>query len=473
MGGIFGVVGKTSCVSDLFFGIDYHSHLGTRRGGMAVFSKELGFQRAIHNIENSPFRTKFEKDFEEMEGYIGIGCISDFEPQPMLIRSHLGHYAITTVGRINNEKELVDDIFSKGSHQFLEMSGGRINATELVSMLINEKASFEEGIHWAQQRIKGSMSILIMTENELYAARDLLGRLPVIIGKKHDARSVAFESFAFEKLGYVFEKELGPGEVVRLTPESLETLVPPGDKMRICSFLWTYYGYPNSKYENVRVEMMRYKCGRALAREDMASGITNDLDYAAGIPDSGIAHAVGYANESGVPFARPFIKYTHTWTRSFTPSNQKLRNLVANMKLVPMDDLIRDKKLLFIDDSIVRGTQMSQTVDFLYHNGAKAVHIRSASPAILFGCKYLNFSRSSSEMELISRRVIHEFEGSSGLDHMDEYADYKTERGNSMVCSICKKLRFTSLKYLNINDLIDSIGLPADQICTYCFTGKE
>ncbi len=468
MGGFFGVVSKNDCVMDLFFGVDYHSHLGTRRGGMAVYS-DKGFERAIHNIENSPFRTKFEKDVEEMSGCLGIGCISDYEPQPLIVRSHLGNYAITTVGRINNEQELIDRALARGGLHFLEMSGGKVNATELVASIINEGTDLVSGLRHVQEMIDGSMSILLLTKDGVYAARDKFGRTPIILGSKEDAICASFESFSYLNLGYNPLRELGPGEIVFIDRDlNVKVESPPRDKMKICAFLWIYYGYPTSCYEGVNVETMRNRCGHIMARHDHA-----DVDYIAGIPDSGTPHAIGYANESGIPFARPFIKYTPTWPRSFMPTNQEMRNLVAHMKLIPVEELIRDKRLLFIDDSIVRGTQMGGTAKFLYDSGAKEVHIRSACPPILFGCKYLNFSRSSSEMELITRRTIMELEGEGGLDHLFEYADSKTERYKKMVDAIAKKLDFTSLGYQTLEGMLEAIGLPADQVCTYCWTGRE
>ncbi|HIS77114.1 MAG TPA: amidophosphoribosyltransferase [Candidatus Merdivicinus excrementipullorum] len=468
MGGFFGVVSKNDCVMDLFFGVDYHSHLGTRRGGMAVYSDE-GFERAIHNIENSPFRTKFEKDAGEMHGNMGIGCISDYEPQPLIVRSHLGNYAITTVGRINNEKELVEKALDHSGRHFLEMSGGKVNATELVASIINEKEDLVSGLQYAQKVIDGSMSILLLTKDGVYAARDKAGRTPIILGSKEDAVCASFESFSYLNLGYAPLRELGPGEIVLIDKDlNVQVKAAPRDKMKICAFLWIYYGYPTSCYEGVNVEAMRNRCGEIMAKNDHV-----EVDYVAGIPDSGTPHAVGYANASGYPFARPFIKYTPTWPRSFMPTNQAMRNLVAHMKLIPVEELIRDKRLLFIDDSIVRGTQMGGTAKFLYDSGAKEVHIRSACPPILFGCKYLNFSRSSSEMELITRRTIMELEGEGGFDHLDEYADSKTERYKKMVEAIGKKLDFTTLGYQTLDGMLEAIGLPKDQVCTYCWTGKE
>ena len=468
MGGFFGVVSKNDCVMDLFFGVDYHSHLGTRRGGMAVYS-DKGFERAIHNIENSPFRTKFEKDAGEMHGNMGIGCISDYEPQPLIVRSHLGNYAITTVGRINNEKELVEKALDHSGRHFLEMSGGKVNATELVASIINEKEDLVSGLQYAQKVIDGSMSILLLTKDGVYAARDKAGRTPIILGSKEDAVCASFESFSYLNLGYAPLRELGPGEIVLIDKDlNVQVKAAPRDKMKICAFLWIYYGYPTSCYEGVNVEAMRNRCGEIMAKNDHV-----EVDYVAGIPDSGTPHAVGYANASGYPFARPFIKYTPTWPRSFMPTNQAMRNLVAHMKLIPVEELIRDKRLLFIDDSIVRGTQMGGTAKFLYDSGAKEVHIRSACPPILFGCKYLNFSRSSSEMELITRRTIMELEGEGGFDHLDEYADSKTERYKKMVEAIGKKLDFTTLGYQTLDGMLEAIGLPKDQVCTYCWTGKE
>lgn len=470
MGGIFGVASKESCVMDLFFGVDYHSHLGTRRGGMAVYGPN-GFSRAIHNIENAPFRTKFDRDLDELHGNLGIGCISDFEPQPLLVQSHLGSFAITTVGKINNMEELVQISYQNGCTHFLEMSGGSINPTEMVASLINQKSSILEGIQYVQELVEGSMTLLVLTPEGIYAARDRLGRTPLIIGKKEDACCVSFESFAYLNLGYEDYKELGPGEIVSVTPEGVETLNAPGEEMRICSFLWTYYGYPTSTYEGINVEDMRYKCGAILAQRDRGEV---DPDIVAGVPDSGIAHAIGYANESGVPFARPFIKYTPTWPRSFMPTQQSQRNLIAKMKLIPVHKLIKDKKLLMIDDSIVRGTQLRETSEFLYHNGAKEVHIRPACPPLLYGCKYLNFSRSKSEMDLITRRTIAKREGENvDAKTLADYANPDSANYKEMLGSICQELNFTSLKYHRLDDLIESIGLPACKLCTYCFNGKE
>ena len=467
MGGIFGVTSKSSCTLDLFFGTDYHSHLGTRRGGMAVYGKD-GFTRSIHNIENTPFRTKFDGDLDELEGTSGIGCISDTEPQPLLVQSHLGSFAITTVGKINNMDELVDLSYKNGCTHFLEMSGGTINATELVATIINQKENLIEGIQYAQEIIDGSMTILLMTPKGIYAARDRLGRTPVAIGKKDNAYCVSFESFAYLNLGYTNVRELGPGEIAIITPEGVKTLVEPGKDMKICTFLWVYYGYPSSSYEGISVEKMRYNCGASMAKRDHVSP-----DIVAGVPDSGTAHAIGYANASGIPFSRPFIKYTPTWPRSFMPTIQSKRNLIAKMKLIPVRDLIQDRSMLLIDDSIVRGTQLRETTEFLYSSGAKEVHIRPACPPLLYGCKYLNFSRSTSEMDLITRRVIRDMEGEGRHVDLDAYADPESERYQTMVENIGKQLNFTSLRYTRLDDMIDSVGIDRCRLCTYCWDGKE
>ena len=468
MGGFFGATSKDDCVFDLFFGIDYHSHLGTRRAGMAVYSEETGFDRAIHNIENAPFRTKFTSESQTMHGTMGIGCISDYEAQPILMRSHHGTFAITTIGKINNADEIVENIIQKGTH-FFEMQNGEINPTELVAAIINQKENFIEGIRYAQEIIEGSLSMLILTPRGIYAARDKLGRTPIVIGKKADGYCLSFESFAYLNLGYQDYRELGPGEVVVVDTDSVRTLAEPGKKMKICTFLWIYYGYPSSSYEGVCVENMRYNCGRALARRD-----TVKPDIVAGVPDSGIAHAIGYANESGIPFSRPFVKYTPTWPRSFMPTHQSKRDLSAKMKLIPVHDLIDGKSLLLIDDSIVRGTQLRETTEFLYASGAKEVHIRPACPPLLFGCKYLNFSRSTSEMELITRRVIRELEGCDpDYETLCEYADPDGEKYQKMVDKICEELHFTSLRYHRLDDMIESVGIDADKLCTYCWNGKE
>lgn len=472
MGGIFGVISKKNCVFDLFFGIDYHSHLGTKRGGMVVHG-ENGFDRAIHNIENSPFRTKFERDVEKMEGTSGIGCISDNEPQPLIVRSHLGNFAITTVGLISNSDELLKMAYEKGNPHFLEMSGGNINQTELVASIINQEDSIVKGIQLAQKVIKGSMSMLILTPDGMYAARDKMGRTPIIIGKNDDGFCASFESFAYLNLGYTDYKNLGPGEIVFINPESVETVSPAGEEMKICTFLWIYYGYPTSCYEGINVENMRYRCGEMLAKRDMSDGGVNP-DIVAGVPDSGIAHAVGYANESGIPFARPFIKYTPTWPRSFMPPTQAQRDLIAKMKLIPVEELIHDKSLLLIDDSIVRGTQLRETTEFLYESGAKEVHIRPACPPIMFGCPYLNFSRSKSELDLIARRVIKAREGDNVSDEvLADYTNPESQNYKEMIDEICKQLNFTSLRFHRLDDMIESVGLPECKLCTYCWNGKE
>ena len=474
MGGFFGITSREDCMMDVFFGVDYHSHLGTRCGGMAAYDSVIGLQRKIHHIENSPFRTKFEHIFDEMKGTSAIGCISDTDPQPLLIRSNLGTYAICTIGIINNSEKLIDDYLSFSGGHFDSMTGGRVNSTELIAALINQKSSFADGIKFAQKAVEGTASILILKENgAIIAARDRLGRLPIQIGKAECGYAVSFESFAYQKLGFEDERELGPGEIVELTPDSLTQLAPPEKKKRICSFLWSYYGYPTSTYEGVNVETMRYRNGALLAEMDRESGAAAELDYVGGVPDSGTPHAIGYANESGVPFARAFIKYTPTWSRSFMPTTQADRNKIAKMKQIPVKELIDGKELLFVDDSIVRGTQLKETVDFLYENGAKAVHMRSACPPIMFGCKYLNFSRATSDMELIARRVIVELEGESGFDHIEEYSDGTTERGKKLRQVIAEKFNFASLEFQSLENVIKAIGLDRCELCTYCWNGKE
>ena len=468
MGGFFGVASKKDCVFDLFFGTDYHSHLGTRRAGMAVYNKETGFERAIHNIENAPFRTKFDKDVNEMQGYLGIGCISDYEPQPLLVRSHHGTYAIMTVGKINNMETIVEKLFSSGHSHFLEMSGGDINATELVAAIINQKDNLIEGLQYVQEVIDGSMTVVLLTPKGIYASRDRLGRTPVVVGKKEDAYCISFESFAYLNLGYVDEKELGPGEIVIVTPESVTTLVSPGKDMKICTFLWVYYGYPSSSYEGISVEKMRYNCGALLAKRDDVHP-----DNVAGVPDSGVAHAIGYSNASGIPFSRPFIKYTPTWPRSFMPTIQSQRNMIAKMKLIPVHDLIKDKSLLLIDDSIVRGTQLRETTEFLYQSGAGEVHIRTACPPLLYGCKYLNFSRSSSEMELITRRTIKEMTGNAANVNLSAYSNPDSPEYQEMVKRIGVQLNFTSLRFHRLDDMIESVGIDRCKLCTYCWDGRE
>lgn len=468
MGGFFGAVSKDDCVFDLFFGVDYHSHLGTRRAGMAVYDKEAGFDKAIHNIENAPFRTKFTKESNTMHGQYGIGCISDFEAQPILVRSHHGTFAVATVGKINNIDKLVDDIIKNNTH-FFEMQNGDINQTELVAALINQKENFIDGIRYAQETVEGSISILALTPKGIYAARDMLGRTPISIGQKEDGYCASFESFAYLNLGYKNYKELGPGEVVFMDETGVKTLIQPGEKMRICTFLWIYYGYPSASYEGISVEKMRYNCGKALAKRDNVHP-----DIVAGVPDSGIAHAIGYSNETGIPYSRPFIKYTPTWPRSFMPPNQTKRNLIAKMKLIPIPDLIKDKSLLLIDDSIVRGTQLRETTEYLFESGAKEVHIRPACPPLFYGCKYLNFSRSTSDMDLITRRVITELEGREPDDALiQKYVNPDSEKYQKMIDVICKQLHFTSLRYHRLDDMIASVGIDKSKLCTYCWDGQE
>ena len=475
MGGFFGAVSRRDVVLDVFFGTDYHSHLGTRNAGMAIWSPEHGCQRQIHSISNTPFRTKFEKDLADFKGgCCGIGCISDSDPQPLLVRSHLGLYAITTVGQINNAEQLVDTYFSDHGHQFMAMSSGKVNCTELVAALINERDSLVEGIQHMQRVIDGSMTVLLMTaKGEIIAARDKVGRLPILVGKDQDGFCVSFESFAFQKLGYTKEYELGPAEIVRITADTIEPLAPAASRMKICAFLWSYYGYPNSNYEGVNVEVMRYRNGEIMARDEIVHGQLPKVDYVAGVPDSGIPHAIGYANRSGKPFARPFVKYTPTWPRSFMPANQDVRDQVAKMKQIPVPELIEGKKLLFVDDSIVRGTQLQGTVDFLYESGAAEVHMRSACPPIMYACKYLNFSRGNSDMDLLARRTIQELEGDEGHQHLDEYSDSHTERGQCLRKAISEKLGFDSLEYQSLDGLLEAIGIDPEKICTYCWNGKE
>ncbi len=474
MGGFFGIVSRRDSMLDTFFGVDYHSHLGTKRAGMAAWDPEIGLQRKIHSIENAPFRTKFEHIFEEMKGTSAMGCISDSDPQPLLVRSNLGTYAICMTGVIQNAEELIDHFLSFSGGHFDSMTGGRVNQTELLAALINQKSDFTEGIRFAQKSVQGTANILILKEDgHLIAARDRFGRLPVQIGKGEDGFAVSFESFAFQKLGYEDEKELGSGEIVELSPEACVQLSPPGKEKRICSFLWSYYGYPTSTYEGVNVETMRYRNGALLAEQDLASGMTEKIDYVGGVPDSGTPHAIGYANRSGRPFARAFIKYTPTWSRSFMPATQQDRDKIAKMKQIPVHALIQGKKLLFVDDSIVRGTQLRETVEFLYESGAEEVHMRSACPPIMYACKYLNFSRSNSDMELIARRVIVELEGDEGLNHLAEYADGTTERGKRMRRAICEKFHFASLEFQSLEGVVKAIGLNPCELCTYCWNGEE
>ena len=473
MGGFFGAITRKECKYDVFFGTDYHSHLGTRRGGMAFFDDQKGFQRQIHNIENTPFRTKFESDMGKFCGHAGIGCISDTDPQPLLVRSHLGMFAIATVGLINNAEALVEATFSGPGHQFMAMSSGKVNTTELTAALINQRDNLVDGIHHAQSVIDGSCTILLLTKDGLIAARDRLGRIPVLVGQNIEGCCVSFESFAYHKLGYQDYYELGPGEIVKVTPEGVEQLAAPGEEMKICAFLWTYYGYPNSNYEGKNVEVMRYRNGAIMARDEAKDGKLPDVDYVAGVPDSGLPHAIGYANQSHKAYARPFVKYTPTWSRSFIPANQEMRNLVAEMKQIPVPELIQDKKLLFVDDSIVRGTQLNETVQFLYESGAKEVHMRSACPPIMYGCKYLNFSSSKSEMELLARKTVQKLEGDEGQKHLDEYADSSTKRGQCMLKAICEEMGFDSLGYQSLDGMLEAIGLDKNKVCTYCWNGKE
>ena len=474
MGGFFGITSRQECLIDVFFGVDYHSHLGTRRAGLAAYDKEIGLQREIHNIENSPFRTKFERTLDVMKGTSAIGCISDTDPQPLLIRSHLGTYAITTVGIINNSDALIDKYLAVSGGHFDAMTGGKVNSTELVAALISQKNSFGEGIQFAQEVIEGTANILILTDDgRLIAARDRLGRIPVQIGKNENGYCASFEQFAYTKLGYEHVKGLGPGEVVELSPDGIKQLAFPGTEMRMCAFLWSYYGYPTSNYEGINVEAMRYRNGAEIAERDMAQGRSMEIDYVGGVPDSGTPHAIGYANRTGKPFARAFIKYTPTWARSFTTAKQADRNKVAKMKQIPVHELIAGKNLLFVDDSIVRGTQLRETVEFLYNNGAKSVHMRSACPPIMYGCKYLNFSRATSDMELISRQTIMELEGEEGFNHLQEYADGNTERGKKMRRAICDKFKFDSLGFQTIDGVIKAIGLEPCKLCTYCWNGQE
>ena len=474
MGGFFGAASEHDCVTDVFFGTDYHSHLGTRRGGMAAFSKQKGFQRAIHSIENSPFRTKFEDDVESMKGGLCIGCISDTDPQPILMRSKHGLFAVCSVGIIRNAKELMEEMLCSGCASFEAMSSGNINSGDLIGALISQKDTLTDGIRYAQDRIEGTMNLVVLTEDGIICARDKRGRLPIIIGKREDGYCFSLESFAFQKLGYYTHKELKAGEIVRLTPKGCETLSAGRDEdLKICSFMWTYYGYPNAVYEGVTVETMRTRNGEIMAENDIKAGRLPDVDYVCGVPDSGTPHAIGYANRSGIPFARPFIKYTPTWPRSFMPTSQTLRNQVAKMKLIPVHELIEGKRLLSVDDSIVRGTQMRETVEFLYENGAKEVHMRSACPPIMYGCKYLNFSRSTSEMELIARQVIDAFEGAEGMNHLDEYSNSETERGRKLRDEICRRLKLTSLEFQSLPGTVRAIGLEQCKLCTYCWDGRE
>ncbi|MBP1580405.1 MAG: amidophosphoribosyltransferase [Oscillospiraceae bacterium] len=474
MGGFFGAAAEHNCISDVFFGTDYHSHLGTRRGGMTAYSPEKGFQRSIHSIENSPFRTKFESDVDGMEGNLCIGSISDTDPQPILLKSRLGTYAVCNIGIINNDEELCNELLSNSSASFEAMSSGKVNSSALIGGLIAQRDNIVDGIRYAQEKIQGTMSLLILTEDGIIAARDKNGRLPIIIGRRDDGYCVSFESFAFQKLGYELYREMLPGEIVKITSKRAEVLSEGHiNDLKICTFLWTYYGYPNSIYEGVTVETMRTRNGEIMAEHDIQSGTLPDVDFICGVPDSGVPHAIGYANRSGIPFARPFIKYTPTWPRSFMPQSQSMRNKVAKMKLISVHELIEGKKLLFVDDSIVRGTQLRETVEFLYANGAKEVHMRSACPPIMYGCKYLNFSRSTSELDLIARRIIHEFEGEDGVKYINEYSDTNTERGKRLRAEICKRLKLTSLEFQSLEGTVRAVGLPESGLCSYCWNGKE
>ena len=474
MGGFFGIASRHDCMEDVFFGVDYHSHLGTRRGGMAAWDPEVGLQRVIHSIENSPFRTKFQHIFDEMQGTSVIGCISDSDPQPLLIRGKMGTFAITTVGIVNNADALIDQYLTFSGGHFDAMTGGKVNSTELVAALISQQSNFVEGIKFVQQVVQGTVNILILTDQgKLIAARDKMGRIPVQIGKDEDGYCASFEEFAFTKLGFEKVCELGPGEIVELTPDSMIQLQAPGQEMRVCAFLWSYYGYPTSTYEGINVEAMRYRNGAAIAERDMEQGRTMEIDYVGGVPDSGTPHAIGYANRTGKPFARAFIKYTPTWSRSFTSGRQSERKKVAKMKQIPVHELIQDKHLLFVDDSIVRGNQLQETVDFLYDNGAASVHMRSACPPIMYGCKYLNFSRSTSDMDLITHRTIMELEGEEGFKHIEEYADGNSERGKKMRKAICEKFNFASLGFQTIDGVVNAIGIDKCKLCTYCWNGKE
>ena len=474
MGGFFGAVSREDVVTDVFFGTDYHSHLGTRNAGMAAYDPERGLQRVIHNIENSPFRTRFERITQEMKGNAAIGIISDFDPQPLLIRSGLGTYAITMIGIISNAEALISQLLNFSGGHFDAMTGGAVNSTELLAALINQKSTFAEGIRFAQEQVEGTASILILkNDGTLIAARDKVGRLPVMIGRREDGYCVTFESFAYKKLDYDDYKELGPGEIVEVTADGVTQLSPPGQKKRICSFLWSYYGYPTSTYEGVNVEVMRYVNGRLMAMRDEEAHNNEGVDYVGGVPDSGTPHAIGYSNASRLPFARAFIKYTPTWSRSFMPTDQNQRNRVAKMKQIPVHELIGNKSLLFVDDSIVRGTQLRETVEFLYENGAKAVHMRSACPPIMYGCKFLNFSRATSDLELIARRKILEIEGEAGFNYIKEYSDGTTERGKKLRAAICEELHLASLEFQSLDGIVAAIGLPKEWLCTYCWDGEE
>ena len=474
MGGFFGITANYDCVQDVFFGVDYHSHLGKARAGMAALNEKEGFQREIHNIENSPFHTKFDNIAARMKGNAAIGCISDQDPQPLLIRSKFGNYAISIVGMISNEDALAERLLSRNGVIFQGMSGNRINSSEILAALIDEKDTVEDGIRHAQELIEGALCILLLLDNgHLICARDKAGRLPVTVGKNDSGFCVSFESFAYEKLGFEPYCELQSGEILDLSPTEAKVLFEGYKKKKVCAFLWTYYGYPTATYEGVNVEMMRVKNGEIMAKAEEKNGTLPDVDYVCGVPDSGTPHAIGYAHACGKAFARPFIKYTPAWARSFIPSNQKERKKIAKMKQIPVHGLIKDKNLLFVDDSIVRGNQLSETVDFLYRNGARSLHIRSACPPILFGCKYLNFTPGTSEMDLLARRVIWELEGDEGMKHIDEYVDATSERGKNLRTAICKKLHFDSLEFQSLDGIAEAIGIDLSELCTYCWNGKE
>lgn len=474
MGGFFGVTSKEECLQDVFFGVDYHSHLGTRRAGLAVYDKEIGLQRKLHSIENSPFRTRFENIFDEMHGTAAIGCISNTDPQPLLIRAKVGTFALCTTGIVNNTEALIDEYLEKDGGHFDSMTGGKVNSTELLAALISREENLVQGIQAVQQVVDGTFGAVLLKDNgNIIAARDKMGRLPMLIGKRDDGYCVTFESFAAIKLGFEIIKELGAGEIVELSPSEMKILVEPSPKKKVCAFLWSYYGYPTATYEGVNVEAMRVRNGALMAKSDRENGLAQEIDYVCGIPDSGVPHAIGYANESGIDFARAYIKYTPTWSRSFTPNKQTDRNRIAKMKQIPVHEFIQDKKLMLIDDSIVRGTQIRETVEFLYENGAKEVHMRSACPPILFSCKYHNFSRTASEMDLIARKLIAEFEGDEGLNHIEEYLDGSSERGKKLRDTLAKRFEFASLDYQSLDNIIKAIGLPECELCTYCWNGKE
>ncbi len=474
MGGFFGITSKSECLGDVFFGVDYHSHLGTRRAGLAVYDPEIGLQRKLHSIENTPFRTRFENIFDEMQGTAAIGCISNTDPQPLLIRAKCGTFALCISGIINNTEELIEEYLDKDGGHFDSMTGGKVNSTELMAALISREPNIVAGIRSVQEKVDGTIGIVLLKDNgKIIAARDKFGRLPMLIGKGEEGYCVTFESFAAQKLGFEIVKELGPAEIVELSPDGMKVLAEAGQKKKICAFLWSYYGYPTATYEGVNVEAMRTRNGALMAQSDKEHGLAADVDYVCGMPDSGLPHAIGYANESGIDFARAFIKYTPTWSRSFTPNKQTERNRVAKMKQIPVHEFIQDKNLMIIDDSIVRGTQIRETVEFLYENGAKQVHMRSACPPIMFRCKYHDFSRTASELDLIARKVIMELEGEEGVNHLDEYIDGNTERGKLFRKTLAERFEFASLDFQSLENIIKAIGLPECELCTYCWNGKE